>query len=420
MLTALSLLLGLALQLHVPGATVWQSTEIAPGQGWSVPCTVGRSGLLLLELQGLGSFVDVDLQVRGAGWEQAARGHRAEEVLLLPVLAGEQLRIEVPPPRARARFRLGATLLLDDARLGPGTAVEAEFALPVRAALFRVPGGARIRLRSTRGEGPGQVLLFDGGGDLVEWTRSRGRTTEVLPFAPFSGELFVLVRAEQACAFALEVLAETASAAERRRRHPLQAFVASLARTPAQRRVLAALGRQPDFVCLRAYLEDYPGGLPLDLQIVPGLEAHGVERFGTYSRGSLAVNPTIAPHQTNPQELVDTLVHELVHAVLSLPRAPGFPLAPDVLDSAHDPRLQGLGGAPLRRGSLPEPYGSYLAREYGPSASNPSEDYTDINSGAQRLITKVITENLERTGLGKKTLVFANVEARRRLHAETK
>jgi hypothetical protein len=184
--------------------------------------------------------------------------------------------------------------------------------------------------------------------------------------------------------------------------------------------VIEALRKSPDFQRMRDYLERYPGGIPLRLLVIPGLKAHGVERFGTYSRGTLAINPTIAAHQTNPQELVDTLVHEIVHAILSLPRAEGYPLAADVLDSSHDARLRGLGGAPLKLGAHPEPYATYLDSEYGPSASNPEVDYTDINAGAQRLIVKVIRHNLARTRQGKKTLVFKNADRRDASLAETK
>ena len=146
--------------------------------------------------------------------------------------------------------------------------------------------------------------------------------------------------------------------------------------------------------------------------MVPGLVAHGVERYGTYSQGTLTINPTIAEHRNNPQELVDTLLHELIHALLALPRAEGFPLGPEVLDSSHDPHLRGAVGSPLRRSRIPLAVVRYLEQHYGPSASNPSEDFTDINGGAQRMIVKVIRDLLARSQVGRETLVFRNLERR--------
>ena len=66
----------------------------------------------------------------------------------------------------------------------------------------------------------------------------------------------------------------------------------------------------------------------------------------------------------------------------------------------------------LRRGRLPEAQTKHLEANYGPSASNPLEDYTDINAGAQRLIIKVVRDNLRRSRVGKPTLVFRNLADR--------
>jgi hypothetical protein len=56
---------------------------------------------------------------------------------------------------------------------------------------------------------------------------------------------------------------------------------------------------------------------PLSLKVTPGLKIRGVERFGGYSPllRTLEINPTKPEHKANPAELVDTIVHELIHAV---------------------------------------------------------------------------------------------------------
>ncbi len=47
-------------------------------------------------------------------------------------------------------------------------------------------------------------------------------------------------------------------------------------------------------------------------------------------------------------------------------------------------------------------------------AQEPERDYSDVNAGAQRLIVKVVLDNLDRTGLGRETLVFKNHQERQR------
>ena len=84
----------------------------------------------------------------------------------------------------------------------------------------------------------------------------------------------------------------------------------------------------------------------------------------------------------------------------------------DVLDAAHDQRLGRYRGWRLARGRFPEEFETYLADSYGPSASNPEQDYIDINAGAQRLIVKVVRDLIARAGVGRETLVFRNLERR--------
>jgi hypothetical protein len=413
LLTAWILAAG-ALQPTAPGETAWTAGEAGPEKPWSAPLRFEAGGHLLVELEPTAEGGDLDLAVLRADSPPArAPNHTAEEVLLLELEAGDSITLQVcrapgaAPRPAPAPFRLGLTLL----RPTPGPAPRTLTPAGRRALAVALAHPAELSLSH---EGPGSVelLVFDEAERLTERADPRPSPDGLRARAREAGLAVVLAHGE-------EVTATLRAVRSRGSPGPLEAFLERLGRTPAQRQVLAALRRNRDFLAVRTYLERYPGGLPIRLLVVPGLRAHGIERFGTYSRGTLAINPTIAGHQTNPQELVDTLIHELIHAVLSLPRAPGFPLAADVLDSSHDPRLRGLGGAPLKRGVHPEPHHGYLEQAYGPSASNPDEDYTDINAGAQRLIMKVIRETLDRTGLGRPTLVFENAERRSKL-PETK
>ncbi len=401
---------GGVLQLPPPGTTAWTDATSAAAEPYVATVTPPRASWLLVEVTAPGAFADLDLTVRGSGWEMHGASHVGDETLLLPVLEGETLRVEVSPVSGQASFRIGVTALLASARLTGGQKVALG---PADVRLVRVdrPRQQPLSLSCSPGH-RAELLLFDERMDLIQRAQAQGEA-ELLNPVPLAKECLAVVRGSGTVSLSNKEVVEES---------PLRSFLDRLGKTGAQKLVLATLRRNRDFQRICSYLESYPGGLPLRMLVVPGLKAHGIERFGTYSRGTLAINPTIAGHQTNPQELVDTLIHELVHAILSLPRAEHYPLAPDVLDSSHDPRLQGLGGAPLKREGHEGDYAEYLERFYGPSASNPDEDYTDINAGAQRLIMKVIRHNLRRTGLGKQTLVFKNDNLRRSMRpvAETK
>src|SRR5690606_14598446 len=96
---------------------------------------------------------------------------------------------------------------------------------------------------------------------------------------PGQGPLLVLVRARDG------PLTYTLSASLGGAPSPLEPFLDALARTPQQARVVEALTRNPDFLRIRAYLERYPGPPPIQLRVIAGLQAQGVEWFGTYSQG---------------------------------------------------------------------------------------------------------------------------------------
>jgi len=411
---------GIVGPLPAPGSTLEARGTATPKAAWQVELSPPRPGWLLLRL-GLqkphtspDGYPDLDLRV-GDHPEWRASSHQSRERLLIPVgNPPGRLRVTVDSGNGHpGAFRLGVTPLVSAGTLVPGAQVRGTLDTTTRCRLYElsVLQPTRIALRLDPAAGDADLLVFDRHGrPLALCERPRGRKRASLELTPSEPARVVIVARTPQASYGLQVAIGPTKPG------PLERFLIDLARTPAQARAVHALERNADFIRIRAYLEHYPGGVPLQLRVLPGLTAHGVERFGTYSQGMLTINPTIKGHRENPQELIDTLLHELVHALLALPRVEGFPLGADVLDSSHDPVLKGAVGAPLRRGHLPEPQASHLERNYGPSASNPTEDYTDINAGAQRLIIKVVRDDLRRSHVGKPTLVFANMAARLRHH----
>lgn len=374
-------------EARVPATGVW-SEEVELPDGW-----------VALRLRA--EAHDADLEVhppRGA--LKVAASHLPREVLLLRGPGRHRIRVRAP---GRARFRLLLTAtgeprdLVQGIQLGIGAGQRS-------SVLLRAPSRS-TEVLAIRHLGTGDVDLaaFDEELNLVRLSESEPDRERLRTGSDVTWLLASVAGPQSRVSLRL-----------RRPRPPgaLETFLERLPRTKEQRRAIAALKQNPDFLRVRSYLEGYPGGVPLALRVVPGLRAHGVERFGTYSQGVLTINPTKKEHRENPQELVDTLMHELLHALMAMPRADGFPLAADVLDATHDPVLRETLTSPLRRSRLPATIARYLDAHYGPSASNPSQDFTDINAGAQRFLVKVIRDNIRRAGCGRETLVFENVRAR--------
>ncbi|MBL4848497.1 MAG: hypothetical protein JKY65_23495 [Planctomycetes bacterium] len=389
-----------ALLAPIQGGPSQVHSDVVSAQGVWVDHVELPAGLVLIRLTAP-KAVDADLQVREPrGTIRVAASHLPSERLL--VRGPGRFRIQVRAP-ARAAFRLTLTaarpqtaLLRNGDRLRVGGSCE--------SVLLRAPERTS-ELIATRegGQGDLDLIAFDASLRMVRLAEIEG-SRERLRLGTDVCWIQVGVRGS-----ASKVRLQLGRARPPR---DLESFLKRLPQTPDQRRAIAALRQNPDFLRIRAYLEGYPGGLPLQLRVVPGLKAHGVERFGTYSQGVLTINPTKREHRENPQELVDTLIHELLHALLAMPRADGFPLASDVLDATHDPVLRETLTSPLRRSRLPATIARYLDAHYGESASNPRQDFTDINAGAQRLLVKVIRDNLRRTRCGRETLVFKNVRER--------
>jgi hypothetical protein len=188
-------------------------------------------------------------------------------------------------------------------------------------------------------------------------------------------------------------------------------FRQQLGATPDQKRAIDALFANPEFLKLWNYLAACPAGPtrdlgPVALKVTPGLSDGGVERFGGYGGRTLEINPTKAEHKANATELVDTITHELVHAL-------------DDVDQACE--QAGASTSPLgAAGTFKHPAGrqrkdlrgkpeeTELLKEFGPGASDPCGEFIDINKAAQQLILQIMRSNMRVSKVGKPTITFVN------------
>lgn len=103
----------------------------------------------------------------------------------------------------------------------------------------------------------------------------------------------------------------------------------------------------------------------------------------------------------NPAELADTILHELMHAIL-LANNPS-PLLPGGMDASHDPRLMGLGLStiPMDADNIPK---DHLDKNYGPEPIYPDLMYSDINRELQKQLAKELKRIRDKAGVGGPTL----------------
>jgi hypothetical protein len=208
--------------------------------------------------------------------------------------------------------------------------------------------------------------------------------------------------------------------------HP-EDFLKKLAHTPAQAMVLHALEKNDEFQTLWRWLEDFPGGNPVRFAIQPGLIMDRKERYGGFMGDSLTlvINPSKPEHVENPQMLVDTVVHELVHAVLDVMeeserqelKIPRRPIPQRATDLFHDAHLQALApNADEFKASVkrkPEAR-TYLQRAYGSGDSDPVKEFIDVNRATQHFVQRIIDDAFRRTGIGEPH--FRDSAAWRKIH----
>ena len=131
-----------------------------------------------------------------------------------------------------------------------------------------------------------------------------------------------------------------------------------------------------------------------------------IDRFGGWDGKIITLNPEKG--KDNPLEIVDTLAHEIVHALCSTtPDLKNLLLPPGAFDLNTDPHL------PPERNKVkhflktmvgsadaddPDPRLVHLARFYGPSHSNPDHEFIDINLQAQMWVAKICAATLRFCG----------------------
>lgn len=182
-------------------------------------------------------------------------------------------------------------------------------------------------------------------------------------------------------------------------------FLKGLKSNPDQTALIDELFRNPEFQKLWQYLKRCPR-VTITLKATPGLkDAGGVERFGQYSPGTqtLELNPTKPEHASNAAELVDTLIHELIHALFDVRDKcgeEGWPLPPGAADWYHDPTVPNPGRPRPNKASPEGPNKEHAKKHYGDGASDPVREYLDENDKAQEFIVKLVLDVLRKTAGG--------------------
>ncbi len=192
-------------------------------------------------------------------------------------------------------------------------------------------------------------------------------------------------------------------------------FRKALGTTKDQKSAISALFANKGFLSLWDYMKACPATPkrdlgPLRLEVEPGLGLPDVERFGGYFPvpRMLKINPTKPEHKSNPAELVDTITHELIHAVDDLQ-------ADCMKAGAKAAPLTGAATVfpPTRAEAAAAGGEEKLMKELGPGASNPCEEFLDINKAAQQMIIQILKSNIKVAKVGRPTVTFVNEILRR-------
>lgn len=137
-------------------------------------------------------------------------------------------------------------------------------------------------------------------------------------------------------------------------------------------------------------------------QVVDVINGREVVRFGKFENNKITINFAKKEHMDNPLEIIDTLCHELVHALCACPphakhlvlpqncfdflTDPNTPPRPQDLHSPFILKVIEFTNPDYLRG-LEDERRRYLEVEYGPSHSDPDE-YIDINKACQHFVAR--------------------------------
>lgn len=187
-------------------------------------------------------------------------------------------------------------------------------------------------------------------------------------------------------------------------------FTDALGSNSEREQVVEALFRDPEFRAMWRYLEECRAGPPRSMgPINLRIEEDSSRSFGTWHdrTRTLTVSNEHPAYDRNPQELVDTITHEVVHAVDSLTKAcQEAGSGPPPIGAAGDAEISMVASV---RGTPDE---VRLLRELGPGASYGCTEFLDINAAAQDLVVRVVRRNITATGVGGPTLTFVNQKLR--------
>lgn len=200
------------------------------------------------------------------------------------------------------------------------------------------------------------------------------------------------------------------------------------------KKVIEELFKHPKFVPLVNYVRKCPSGT-IDFRVkrlTQMINGKAVDLFGGFGGSDLTVNPMRPEHASNPLEMVDTIVHELIHAILDknsicTSASNPFPLAAGIQDRGSDPELQALQAgasgdifdrkeaAKLSAAGSKTASGmdvrDYFNKNYGPSASRPETHYIDLNKEGLTFVVSIIADIKKALpAIGKETVSFDNVE----------
>lgn len=204
------------------------------------------------------------------------------------------------------------------------------------------------------------------------------------------------------------------------RRLSAEAFKERLGRTPEQEEVVTRLFAHPTFTKLWDWLGRCTGEPkdhgPIKLRVGRSF-SDGLQTFGGFNqtRGILTINPMNRAAHRNPLELVDTIVHELVHAVswaIRTGKCPGqkapMEQVEDLVheDDRHRFMAEQSGYARTQRLSLGDEL-MHLER-LGPSASDPCNFFLDIEATPQAAVVEITRDIKEDTGIGAPTRTAVN------------
>lgn len=183
---------------------------------------------------------------------------------------------------------------------------------------------------------------------------------------------------------------------ERRFFNGLRLIIRRTGGTLAQEKIIDAMRRSKQFSGLWKCLRDSKRSFSLTVS-VGAIVAQEREVFGMYDSLAmeLSINSMKPEFAANPAEIVDTVVHEVIHAVIDARmREPTLKCdCPDkLLDISNDPVLFGLrGGLKKSNPRITPEQRNYLEVFYGESASSP-DYYIDMHYQAQQLIAQIVYE----------------------------